>query len=133
MRYKILKIAFIIWLALWVFFTARELFLKNGHFYDYKELLSRSLDGKRSYVTGDEFYKFLVFCNEKLPRGSIYEWVGIEEGDLAKRRAAYYLYPHLEKKDAEFILIYDKPGFGKDGYKPFAALDERRYLIKKEK
>lgn len=132
MKYRILKLILAIWIMLWLAFTIRGL-IKKGNFYDYKILLSRPLEGKRSYVTGDRFYTFLLFCNKNLPRGAGYGWIGIEEGSLDKRRAAYYLYPHLEKTDgAEFILVYDKPNMIIGGYEIFAKLDEARYILKKK-
>lgn len=118
-------------MILWLSFIARELFWK-GHFYDYMILLSRSLEGKRSYVTGDRFYEFLIFCNKNLPPVAEYEPLGLQEDSLDKRRATYYLYPHLEKKDAEFLLVYDRPDIRKSGYELFAELDEARYILKKK-
>jgi hypothetical protein len=103
MKNKILTAILIAWVVIWISFTARELFAKGG-LNDYRRLLSRSLEGKRSYVTGDRFYEFLVFCNEHLPNGASYELAGIEEGSHDQRRAAYYLYPHMKKKDAEYLL-----------------------------
>src|SRR3989338_10061005 len=105
MKGNIFKITLGIWLILWVSFITRELFRK-GYFYDYKALIFRSLEGKRSYVTGDRFYEFLTFCNERLPPLANYGWVGVEPESVDMRRAAYYLYPHLEKKDyPDFILV----------------------------
>ena len=101
---NILFIAFFTaWVIIWISFNAREIFAKGG-LNDYRNLLSRTLDGKRSYVTGDRFYAFLVSCNERLPDGAEYELAGVEEGSHDRRRAVYYLYPHMEKKDAEYLL-----------------------------
>src|SRR3989338_2984090 len=108
MKRTILTIAFGIWVSLWVLFIARELFQK-GYFYDYKALLPRSLEGKRSYVTGDRFYEFLTFCKRGLPPGSSFRLVGVKEDSVDRRRAAYYLYPLVEKDEAEFLLVYDFP------------------------
>ena len=91
------------WVIIWVSFNAREIFAKGG-LNDYRRLLSRTFEGKRSYVTGDRFYEFLVLCNERLPAGAEYELTGVEKGSHDQRRAAYYLYPHMEKKDAEYLL-----------------------------
>lgn len=129
MKNKIFLGIFLIWSVLWVSFIERGLFRK-GYFYDYKELLIRSPEGRRSYVTGDRFYDFIVFCNSKLPEGESYRWMGLEDGSHAKRRATYYLYPHLEKEGARFILVYDKPYKG-DDYAVFAALDKARYILKR--
>jgi hypothetical protein len=131
MKYKIFKAIFLIWIVLWLFFIARELFIK-GAIEDYKELLLRSLEGKRSYVTGDKLYEFLTFCNENLPPDATYGLEGVEEDSLDKRRAVYYLYPHLEKKTPAFVLVYGKAHITKDGYRLYRRLDETRYMLKKE-
>lgn len=131
MKYKILKIVFVIWIILWIAFTVRELFRK-GYFWDYKILVSRSLDGKRSYVTGDKLYGFLTFSNNVLPGGASYGWIGVEDGSIDKRRATYYLYPHLEKDNPDFILVYAEAHLSREGYGLFAKLDETRYILKRK-
>lgn len=128
MRNNILKLLFAAWVIIWIFFDMREIFIKNN-LRDYKVLVSRSLDGKRSYVTGDRFYEFLTFCNDRLPRGSGYMWVKTDKEDLDRRRATYYLYPNMEREDAPFILVYNEPGLTKSGYTIFAKLDESRYIL----
>lgn len=138
MKRRILIGFFIVWVILCISFITRELFRKR-YFYDYKILLSRSLEGKRSYVTGDTFYEFLTFCNDKLPKGTKYDLAGISGGEdiingsIEKRRAVYYLYPNMPDKKADFILIYGKQGVSKAGYSIFAELDDKRYILKKAK
>jgi hypothetical protein len=118
------------WVIIWISFNAREIFVKGG-LDDYRNLLSRTFEGKRSYVTGDRFYEFLVFCNERLPAGASYEMAGIEDQSHDRRRASYYLYPHMEKKGAEYLLVYGLPDAPKGGYGIFAGLDRDRYILKK--
>lgn len=124
-------LVFAIWVVLWVVFAAREIFIKNN-LRDYKILLSRSLEGKRAYVTGDRFYEFLLFCNEKLPQGAKYSWVKTDKEDHARRRSTYYLYPHLEEEAAQFLLVYDEPDVTRKGYEIFAVLDGSRYILEKK-
>jgi len=103
MRYNILKVFFITWVALWIGFFARELFVKKN-INDYRALLSRTLEGKHAYVTGDKLYEFLVYCESKMPENSTYKITGLEEGDLESRRAVYYLYPRLRSADPDFVI-----------------------------
>ncbi len=130
MRKKIFASVFAVWVILWIWFMGRELFRK-GYFHDYKALITRSLEGKRSYVTGDGFYAFLTFCNKNLPSEANYRWIGLEDGSLEKRRATYYLYPHMERQDANFILVYDERYAAPSGYELFARLDKTGYILKK--
>lgn len=130
MRKKILALALAAWVILWIFLTFRELFWK-GCFYDYKKLIARSLEGKRSYVTGDRLYEFFTFCRSNLPESSTFDFAGLEEGSIDMTRAGYYLYPNLRKSDAEYILAYDAAGFKKSGYGLFARMDGDRYILRK--
>lgn len=134
-KYKILKYAFAIWVILWFFLTARELFIKDK-INDYKILLSRSLEGKRSYVTGDSFYEFLTFCKNSMPEGATYGLLILGEGfdrSIYKRRASYYLYPDMERDEPNFILVYDEPDVKMAGYRMFAKLKGNRYILKRTK
>ncbi len=127
MKNRILTIIFLIWAVLWVYFVARGLF-KDKHIYDYKALISRSLEGKRAYVTGDRLYEFLTFCNKSLPAGATYEIRGLEHLSLDARRTVYHLYPHLQSGDPDFILMFDCPDPG-SGSEVFAKLDDKRYIL----
>ncbi|MFA5085158.1 MAG: hypothetical protein WC482_02200 [Candidatus Omnitrophota bacterium] len=132
MKYKTLKLILAIWVILWISFLMREVFAKGG-LRVYSALLNRSLDDKRSYVTGDNFYEFLVFCNDKLPEGAVYGWTKIDKADHARRRSTYYLYPHLEEEGADFLLVFNEPFSAGPGYELFAKLDDARYILKKKK
>ncbi|MCX5686367.1 MAG: hypothetical protein NTW09_02745 [Candidatus Omnitrophica bacterium] len=107
MKNNIFKIAFAVWVVLWAWFLVRELFVKDN-IDTYRALLQRSLEGKRSYVTGDKLYEFLMFCKGKMPDHSSYKIVGLEDGSIEKRRAVYYLYPHLESNEPAYILDTQK-------------------------
>ncbi len=133
MKDRILKLAFTTWIIIWAFFIFRELFIKS-RFSDYKILLSRSLEGKRSYVTGDKFYEFLTFCKRNLPQSAFYDLILIKKGDieLDKIRAIYYLYPSLKKIDPEFILIYNELADEKIDHGPFVGLEERGFIGTRE-
>lgn len=88
---------------MWIGFFARDLFVKNN-IRDYKALLSRDLDGKHSYVTGDRLYAFIKDCRSRMTPSSTYKITGVEEGELDCRRAIYYLYPNVRAKEPDFII-----------------------------
>lgn len=136
LHYKPFKVfitlVFAVWIILWISFNLREIVAK-GNMRDYKVLAQMSSEGKRAYVTGNDLYEFLVFCNDKLPEGASYQWVKTDKADHARRRATYYLYPHLEKEDADFILVFNEPFSIQSDYEIFSKLDDARYILKRKK
>ncbi|MBN2453514.1 MAG: hypothetical protein JXB40_04555 [Candidatus Omnitrophica bacterium] len=97
------KAFFAAWVALWLAFLARELVVKNN-IRDYAALLSRDIEGKHAYVTGDKLYAFLDYCKNNIPENGTYSITGMEEGSIERRRAVYYLYPRMESSDPGFIV-----------------------------
>lgn len=130
LRRLIITAAFAAWIATWLFLIARELFLKDN-ISGYKELLARSLEGKRSYVTGDRLYQFLTFAKVNLPASATYGFLGIEDGSLDQRRAVYYLYPLIENSKPEYLLVFDANEVLPAGYAAFRNLDADRYIVKR--
>ena len=132
MKHKALigAILLVIWIAIWINFMARDL-IKKGHLHDYKTLIARDAAGKKSYTYGDYFFDFLSFCENTLPGSSDYELLGIEEFSLRERRAVYYLYPHIKKEEASFLLVFNEPGFKKKGYVLYKKLDDFRFILKR--
>ena len=126
----IIRAVFAIWIILWVNFILRDLFRKK-YFYEYRTLLKRNQEGRRSHVYGDDFYSFLKFSKKKLPEGSTYRFIGVKDLSLAYRRAVYYLYPLIESDNPDYILVYNKAGFQKRGYEFLAELSHKKYILKK--
>ena len=123
-------ILIVIWAILWVNFMMRDL-IRKGHLYDYKVLITRDAAGKRSYAYGDRVFEFLDFCKNTLPKSADYSLIGIEEFSLDERRAVYYLYPHIKKKDPRFLLVFNKPGFKKRGYVLYEKLDNSSFILRR--
>ena len=130
MKFRILKIAFLIWILLWVWFVVRELIIKEN-LADYKNLIAMGLESKHAYITGTTLYEFIAFSNDKLPDSASYRLIGLEDGSHDKRRAVYYLYPHIERSDADFLLIYGASAETHKGFEKYAVLDDTRYILKK--
>lgn len=134
MKNKYLVLSFVLCVGLWFFLFARSLFIKGGLGH-YKILLSRSAEGKRSYVAGDSLYKFLTFCNNNIPEGASYRLIGPDKESIEKRRAVYYLYPRQERSDPDFILVYNDPAIKAvtvKGYGLFISLNDNEYIMKKK-
>ena len=121
---------FAVWIIIWLNFFIRDL-TKGKYLKEYKILLSRDNIGKASYTYGDRLFEFLRFCNSTLPDGASYDLKGIEDLSLDYRRVIYYLYPHLNQAGAEYILVFDKPSYTKDGYVLFKELDTSRFVLKR--
>jgi hypothetical protein len=85
-------------------------------------------------VTGDRLYDFIIFCINSIPADASYQIVGFTDDSVENRYAVYYLYPHLEKPDPDFILFFDYTGQPEaltSGYDRYASLDKDRYIMKK--
>ncbi len=132
LKYKILKVIFAVWVALWAWFIIRELFVKDN-IDSYRALLKRPLEGKRSYVTGDRLYEFLTFARSVIPDGATYKFAGIEEGSIERIRAAYYLYPRIESAAADYIIVYGASNFHDERYVMLKGMDSSRYILKRLK
>lgn len=84
-KLMIARVVFAVWAVLWLLFLTRPYF-KKDLIGEYRTLLSRDLEGKRSYVTGDALYKVI--------KGKpVYSTEGLGEDPLSPCRALYYLYP----------------------------------------
>jgi len=127
-RKNIIKIICLIWILLWINFILRDLF-HRGTFYDYKNMVGKDAEARRSYVYGDDLYEFLKFSKDKIPSSTTYDLVGVEDFSIEYRRSVYYLYPLLEDGDAEYLLVYNKPSYRNVRYKRFADLDRNRFIL----
>ena len=74
----------------------------------------------------------LKFAKNNIPENASYKFSGVNELSIQGRRGVYYKYPALKKENPEYIIVYDKPGFKKDGFRIFQKLDNGRFLLKKD-
>ncbi len=128
---KLFRIVFITWVAMWLLFLVRG--LVKGEAGDYSNLFGKTLEEKRAYVTGEEFYKFILFCKEVIPEDSDYTVEADYDATMDYFRFAYYMYPALrDLDDSEYIVCY-KVKFAKEGYRIVSSLSDDRYVLKKWK
>ncbi|MFA6321076.1 MAG: hypothetical protein WCY36_04380 [Candidatus Omnitrophota bacterium] len=127
---KIFFVFLIAWAVIWVNFLVRDL-TKGKQFKEYKVLLSRDDAGKRSWTYGDRLFEFLRFAEKSLPFNVSYNLAGVDEAAVDYRRAIYYLSPRLKTDNAEYVLVFDKPGYMQDGYVMYRELDPSRFILKK--
>lgn len=127
----IFKIVFIAWTVMWLIFLVRG--LVKGELTDYKYLYGKNLEEKRAYVTGEEFYGFIIFCKGITPEDSNYTVEANYDATMDYFRFAYYIFPSLRNLyDPQYIACY-KVKFYKDGYKKIASLGEDKYILRKIK
>lgn len=119
-----------VWVSMWIVFLIRPYF-KQELFKTYKDLLPLSLEEKRAYVTGKEFYDYLMSCKELMDAGSAYAIAGLEKNSIESRRAAYYMYPNIMASGADFMLVYKSKNIPKDGYLIFKEFGPDKYLLRK--
>ena len=125
------KIVFIAWVAMWLLFLVRG--LVKGEAGDYKNLFGKNLEQKRAYVTGEEFYAFIIFCKNVIPDDSDYTVEADYDQTLDYYNFAYYIYPSLRNlNDPEYIACY-KTKSTKDGYEVIASLSDDKYILRKLK
>jgi len=124
---------FVVWLIVWVLFLVRPYFIKQQG-QEYARLLISNPEQKRALVVGPKLYAFIQFCNAALPDGSDYQIEGIKHDHLDYRRAVYYLYPHIKNSQTppSFLIVYQLPGFAKEGYALYRAFDERCFILRKK-
>ncbi len=127
----IFRIVFIAWVAVWLLFLIRG--LVKGEANDYKNLIGKTLEEKRAYVTGEEFYEFITFCKGVIPEDSDYSVEADYDETMDYFRFAYYVYPSLRNlEDPEYIVCYKKR-FSKKGYKRLDSLSKDKYILKRYK
>lgn len=126
------RVILAVWIAVWALFEARP-YLKKDLLKEYSHLWTLSAEGKRSFVTGEELYDFIGFCNNSVLTPSTYEFVGLEENSLDKPRVMYYLYPNIMANDPEYIFVYKVMGYERHGYGIFKGIDGEKFILKKRK
>lgn len=123
---------FAVWVTLWIIFLVRP-YCKKGLIEEYRKLASLSADGRRAFVTGEDLYDYIKFCNSAMPQLSTYRIIGLEEKPLEERRSIYYLYPNTEAPLPEFILVYGVKNFTEKNYAMFKSLNSQKYILKKRR
>lgn len=127
----IFRIVFITWTAMWLLFLVRGLI--RGEARDYRNLFGRTLEEKRAYVTGKEFYEFIQFCRKVIPENSDYTVEAKYDATMDYFRFAYYLYPAQRNLDDPGYIACYKVRYIEQGYELAASLGSDKYILRKEK
>lgn len=127
-RYIIFFIA-ILWIILWSNFIARDLF-KKKYFIHYKRLFFSSPRDKVAYTYGESFFELLEYAKQDISESETYGFQGVPKFSIEMRRAVYYMYPSLQSRNPDYIMVYD----GKKNipnYHIVKKLDNERALLKR--
>ena len=126
------RIVFTTWVFMWLIFLVRG--LVKGEAREYKDLFGKTLEEKRAYVAGEDFYEFILFCKATIPEDSDYKVVASYDDSLDSFFVSYHMLPILQNLDnPEYIPCYKKRKFSEKGYQPIAVLSKDKYIIKRNK
>ena len=114
--------------VLWAIYSVRS-FKKD--FVDYAKVRTLSTEEKHAYILGEDLYGFLDFCRRKLPGRASFE-LAADLNVYKTSRFLYYIYPHRVSETADYIVVYNKKSFRKQGYRVFSEFDSSGRILKKE-
>ncbi len=105
---------------------------------NYSKYFGKSIEQKRAIAYGKDYYNFLVFAKEKLPREPV-EFGVVSSMFADHLHARIYLVPHVytdnEEKDFPFLLVF-KPAPEQlrviKNYMLFAKRNENEYILKRK-
>jgi len=125
------RIVFITWVFMWLLFLVRG--MVKVEIKDYKNLLGKTLEEKRAYVTGKEFYEFILFCEKVIPGNATFSVEAKYDDSMDYFRFPYYLYPAMRDIDNPGYIACYKVKFSKDKYSVAASLTDDKYILKRNK
>lgn len=125
------RIVFVIWVFMWLLFLVRGLI--KVEIKDYRNLLGKTLEEKRAYVTGKEFYEFILFCEKVIPENATFSVEAKYDDSMDYFRFPYYLYPAMRDRDNPAYIACYKVKFSKAGYSLADSLTSNKYILKRNK
>src|SRR3989338_6965394 len=119
-KYVVHIIVMAVFLLIWSVCVFAD-FKQNALFY--RCLLNNNLEGRRAAVNYYDFYRFIVLCDNDIPKDEDVAWV-FNKKDAAlssslAMRAHYYLLPRIFRRQANYILVYEIPGYKREGYEVY--------------
>jgi putative flippase GtrA len=128
---RALKKLFIFVIAVWFVLELSSLYTDWLNLRNDLPLFGQELEQKRAMVNTGDFYPFIRFCEEKLPAGAAYDMrIPAMYNDV---KAIYYLYPHENTTEADYLVVYDKevePDVRRV-YEPFAVFRPNAFIMKR--
>ena len=96
-------------------------------------LFGKNIEEKRTLVNSGDFDPFVQFCQAKLPPGVPFDMrIPPIYNDI---KAIYYLYPHVNTTEADYLIVYDQPLEPelRGRYEPVAVFRPNAMVLKKVK
>jgi len=125
-----LRFILALWIPVWVFFLVWPLRKEPSRLVNAFSLIRANSEARRANAYGEEFHTFLRFCKDILPAGSTFRLVGVDYATIDKVRAFYFLYPSLVTEHAQFILVYEAPGYRESNTHPYASLNPGSFILR---
>lgn len=133
-----IKKTFVLALAFWILLALNSdlNFFKifKGNFSKY---FGKTIEQKRAIAYGKDYYDFLVFAKEKLPKEPV-EFGLLSSRYAASLQARIYLVPHVyidnPDKDFLYLLLFHPSSdrtFEQKNYKTLTKLDEDKIILKR--
>ncbi len=125
-----LRIILSLWIPVWAFYWIWPVVKRPDRLTRNLALISTDSDGRRAIAFGENFHRFLRFCDEKLPPQSSFRLVGVDKSSIDRARALYFLYPRLASTEPEYILVYGDSGYLQPNSELFATLSSSQFILK---
>lgn len=127
------RIILVIWVAIWLLFFVRG-FIKVDYKV-FKGTFGKSVQEKTAFTMSKGLYAFVLFCEEKIPENSKFQFVYDEKkfDSVESFRMTYYLYPRIATDDPEYIIVAGILNYKKPGFKLLAKFYDDAFILIKDK
>jgi len=130
-KQTILKTVLAVWLALWVFFLARE--DKDGQYEALAYNYAHGYAEKVGFLLGKDLYDVLVTAVNDMPGGAAYRLSGFEKFSIDEVRLRYYLWPMRSSGgEADFIIFNGESERPPAGYAEYRRLGSKGGIYKRK-
>jgi len=126
-------------IALWILLTLNADYNYFNIFKDnYSKYFGKTIEEKRAIAYGKDYYDFLVFAKEKLPKAPI-KFGLLSSRYAASLQARIYLVPHIFNgalSQSSYLLVFypDKKELAAEkGFSLLAKLNDNAYIMKRMK
>ncbi len=117
-----------VWFSIWLFLLMRSGFGPAG-LPTCLRLAGLSFEERRRELYGREFCRFMDFCQQKLPEGSTFLFVGPDDQSVQRPRAYLELYPHLPCDRPGYLVVYQAPDYSPPNTRMYASFSPGNFIL----